>query len=111
MAALTDLAGCTVVVSCLPTSKEVRAAAKGLGPLLCDGHDAMWIDCTSGEPAATRSIYADHLKVHRHSLCRVPLVPCVPHVERHTVPLIRYQHYMEISTTVPHSPAGVLLVD
>ena len=54
---LTGLASANIVLSCLPSSKEVAAVAGTLGPLLARG--SLWIDCTSGEPLATRSIAAD----------------------------------------------------
>ena len=53
---LTGLASANIVLSCLPSSKEVAAVAGTLGPLLARG--SLWIDCTSGEPLATRSIAA-----------------------------------------------------
>ena len=54
---LTGLASANIVLSCLPSSKEVAAVAGTLGPLLARG--SLWIDCTSGEPLATRAIAAD----------------------------------------------------
>ena len=53
---LAGLASANIVLSCLPSSKEVAAVAGTLGPLLARG--SLWIDCTSGEPLATRSIAA-----------------------------------------------------
>ena len=65
VAELTDLAGCTVIVSCLPTSKEVRAAAGALVPELrtrpLPAGGVLWIDCTSGEPVSTRAISTEIL--------------------------------------------------
>ena len=40
---LTGLASANIVLSCLPSSKEVAAVAGTLGPLLARG--SLWIDC------------------------------------------------------------------
>jgi 3-hydroxyisobutyrate dehydrogenase len=54
---LEDLAGCTFVASCLPTTAEVAIVAARLGPLLARG--TVWVDHTSGDPAASRTIAAE----------------------------------------------------
>ena len=54
---LAAVAGADVIVSCLPTSAQVAECAAALGPRLRRG--GLWVDCTSGEPAATRAIAAD----------------------------------------------------
>lgn len=53
---LAAAAAADVIVSCLPTSAQVAAVAAELGPRL--GRGGLWIDCTSGEPTATRAIAA-----------------------------------------------------
>lgn len=51
---LTDLAGCEVVATCLPTTAEVVEVADVLAPALAPG--AVWVDLTSGDPAASRKL-------------------------------------------------------
>ena len=51
-ASLEDLAGADFIFSCLPTSAEVDIYIDQLLPGLRPG--AVWIDCTSGRPAAAR---------------------------------------------------------
>ncbi|GGJ73840.1 3-hydroxyisobutyrate dehydrogenase [Deinococcus aquiradiocola] len=51
-AALEDAAGADVIFSCLPTSAEVDACIGQMLPFLRRG--AVWVDCTSGRPAAAR---------------------------------------------------------
>ena len=51
-ASLEDLAGADFIFSCLPTSAEVDIYIDQLLPKLRPG--AVWIDCTSGRPAAAR---------------------------------------------------------
>src|SRR5687768_7999549 len=49
--------GATIVVTCLPTSEEVEAVTfgdDGLAEALAEG--SMLVDCTSGDPHASRSI-------------------------------------------------------
>lgn len=53
---LTDLAEADVIVSCLPTTAEVAAVAGQLGPQL--GPGVVWIDHTSGDPEASRTLAA-----------------------------------------------------
>lgn len=51
--------GATVVVTCLPTSREVEALLDGTTGLLATmEHGATLIDCTSGDPATSRRIAA-----------------------------------------------------
>ena len=54
VASLIEVAAADVIVSCLPTSAQVRELAQTLAPSLKPG--TLWIDCTSGEPVATRMI-------------------------------------------------------
>jgi 3-hydroxyisobutyrate dehydrogenase len=54
---LTDLADCEVIATCLPTTAEVAEVAAVLAPLL--GAGTVWIDHTSGDPAASRELAAD----------------------------------------------------
>jgi 3-hydroxyisobutyrate dehydrogenase len=52
-------AGAQVVITCLPTSREVEALLNGPDGLLAGlGRGALLIDCTSGEPGASRRIAA-----------------------------------------------------
>jgi 3-hydroxyisobutyrate dehydrogenase len=49
--------GAAVVVTCLPTSREVEALLEGPDGLLAGlGRGALLIDCTSGDPAGSRRI-------------------------------------------------------
>ena len=50
--ALTDVVAADVVLTCLPTTTEVAATVAALGEDLRPG--TTWIDCTSGDPAASR---------------------------------------------------------
>ena len=52
-----DLAGCDVLATCLPTTTEVATLAAQLGPLLGEG--TVWLDHTSGDPAASRTVAAE----------------------------------------------------
>lgn len=52
-----DLAGCDVVATCLPTTAEVAAFAAQLAPVLGEG--TVWLDHTSGDPAASRTVAAE----------------------------------------------------
>ena len=54
---LEDAAKASVIFTCLPTSREVAELAKELLPHLEPG--TVWIDCTSGDPAASRQIAAE----------------------------------------------------
>ena len=45
-----------IVVTCLPTSREVESLVDALLPALADG--ALLIDCTSGDPATSRRLAA-----------------------------------------------------
>ncbi|MEX1177050.1 MAG: NAD(P)-dependent oxidoreductase [Nitriliruptor sp.] len=54
---LAELADCEIVVTCLPTTDEVAHVAGSLAPLLGEG--TVWIDHTSGDPAASRELAAD----------------------------------------------------
>lgn len=54
---LTDLAEADVIVTCLPTTTEVVAVAGQLTPHL--GPGVVWIDHTSGDPAASRTLAAE----------------------------------------------------
>jgi 3-hydroxyisobutyrate dehydrogenase len=56
VADLADLAGCDVIATCLPTTTEVVEVAGALAPLLAPG--TVWIDHTSGDPAASRELAA-----------------------------------------------------
>jgi len=68
---LADLSVADVVVSCLPTSAQVEETATQLGPLLRRG--SIWIDCTSGEPMATRAIAAGALHAAGVSMVDCPV--------------------------------------
>lgn len=59
VADLADVATADAIVSCLPTSAHVRDVAQTLSPVLKAG--TLWIDCTSGEPIATRLIASEVL--------------------------------------------------
>lgn len=50
-----------VVFSCLPTTAEVATTVTALSDDLRDG--TVWVDCTSGDPAASRAV-ADQLAEH-----------------------------------------------
>lgn len=54
---VTDLADVEVVATCLPTTAEVVDVAGTLAPHLDAG--TVWIDHTSGDPAASRELTAD----------------------------------------------------
>tara|TARA_Y100000389_G_scaffold138216_2_gene135918 strand:- start:11126 stop:12004 length:879 start_codon:yes stop_codon:yes gene_type:complete len=45
-----------VIITCLPTSKEVNEVVHEIAAYL--RHGALWIDCTSGDPKATQGICA-----------------------------------------------------
>lgn len=50
-------AGSDVVLTCLPTSREVEALLDGPDGLLAGlGRGALFLDCTSGDPAASRRL-------------------------------------------------------
>jgi len=51
---LSDLSQADFIISCLPTSVEVAAVVEELAPELKSG--SIWIDCTSGEPDATKEL-------------------------------------------------------
>ena len=51
---LSDLSQADVIISCLPTSAEVAIVVEKLAPELKSG--SIWIDCTSGEPDATKKL-------------------------------------------------------
>src|SRR5688572_22636387 len=54
-------AGADVVVTCLPTSREVEALLEGVDGILAGlAEGALFLDCTSGDPATSRRI-ADRL--------------------------------------------------
>lgn len=53
---LEDAARAAVIFTCLPTSREVAELAEELLPHLEAG--TIWVDCTSGDPAASRQIAA-----------------------------------------------------
>ncbi|HJR51411.1 MAG TPA: NAD(P)-dependent oxidoreductase [Gemmatimonadales bacterium] len=49
--------GADVVLTCLPTSREVEALLEGPDGLLAGlGRGALFLDCTSGDPAASRRV-------------------------------------------------------
>jgi 3-hydroxyisobutyrate dehydrogenase len=51
--------GAAVVVTCLPTSREVEALLEGAdGMLAALGGGTLFLDCTSGDPASSRRIAA-----------------------------------------------------
>ena len=52
--ALSDAADADVIITCLPTSVEVAGVVNQLAPKLRAG--CLWIDCTSGEPNATKAM-------------------------------------------------------
>jgi 3-hydroxyisobutyrate dehydrogenase len=56
-AAVGELAECGVIASCLPTTTEVAAIAERLLPDL--GPGTVWLDHTSGDPAASRTLAAE----------------------------------------------------
>ena len=60
-----------VIISCLPTSAQVREVAAILAPKLKRG--SLWIDATSGEPLATRAIAADILTPAGVAMCDCPV--------------------------------------
>ena len=68
---LAELSAADVIVSCLPTSTQVEETAAQLGPLLRRG--SIWIDCTSGEPVATRAIAAGALHAAGVSMVDCPV--------------------------------------
>jgi 3-hydroxyisobutyrate dehydrogenase len=47
------------IITCLPTSREVRSALDAMQPGTSLAAGALVIDCTSGDPAQTRAIAAD----------------------------------------------------
>ena len=53
---LSDTADADVIFTCLPTTAEVVAVAQELSGRLRAG--TVWVDCTSGEPAASRELAA-----------------------------------------------------
>jgi 3-hydroxyisobutyrate dehydrogenase len=55
-ASITECAAADVVISCVPTSREVREIVDAVSGSLRPG--TLWIDCTSGDPATTREIAA-----------------------------------------------------
>ncbi|MEX0834970.1 MAG: NAD(P)-dependent oxidoreductase [Nitriliruptor sp.] len=57
VADLEDLGDCQVIITCLPTTDEVVQVAGRLAPVLAGG--TVWIDHTSGDPAASRDLAAD----------------------------------------------------
>jgi 3-hydroxyisobutyrate dehydrogenase len=66
-------AGAPVVITCLPTSREVEALLDGPDGLLAGlGRGALLIDCTSGEPGASRRIAA-RLAQNRVSFADAPV--------------------------------------
>lgn len=54
---LEEVAGADVVFSCLPTSADVQEVVERARPNLCAG--SVWVDCTSGVPAAARALAAE----------------------------------------------------
>lgn len=51
--------GAAIVITCLPTSREVETLLDGSDGLLAGlGDDAAFVDCTSGDPATSRRIAA-----------------------------------------------------
>lgn len=58
---LEEVARADALFTCLPTSTEVEAIAERLEGILMP--DTVWVDCTSGEPAATRDLAA-RLRAH-----------------------------------------------
>jgi 3-hydroxyisobutyrate dehydrogenase-like beta-hydroxyacid dehydrogenase len=55
---ISDIAAADTIITCLPTSAQVRAALGALQSVGGPAPGAMVIDCTSGDPAATREIAA-----------------------------------------------------
>jgi 3-hydroxyisobutyrate dehydrogenase len=53
------IAAADTIITCLPTSAEVRSALDALRSAGGPAPGALVIDCTSGDPAATRAIAAD----------------------------------------------------
>src|SRR5690606_17646420 len=50
-------AGAEIIVTCLPTSREVEAAVEGGDGLLAGAEaGAVLVDCTSGDPASSRRL-------------------------------------------------------
>lgn len=58
---LPDVAAAEVIFSCLPTTAEVVEVAAALRDHL--DADTIWVDCTSGEPAASRALAHDLAEV------------------------------------------------
>jgi 3-hydroxyisobutyrate dehydrogenase len=54
VADLVELGDVDVLCTCLPTTREVAAVARELGPALRPG--TIWLDHTSGDPAGTRDV-------------------------------------------------------
>lgn len=52
---LADISQADIIITCLPTSVEVTAVAEELAPCLKSG--TIWIDCTSGDPTATKETF------------------------------------------------------
>lgn len=71
VARLDDLAQCSVIFSCLPSSKEVCQVADSLVPLLSSG--SVWVDCTSGSPAKTRELAERMRRVRGLALLDAPV--------------------------------------
>jgi 3-hydroxyisobutyrate dehydrogenase len=53
--ALSDLSKAEVVITILPSSREVDEIVEQLAPQLAPG--TLWIDCTSGDPEASRATF------------------------------------------------------
>jgi 3-hydroxyisobutyrate dehydrogenase len=77
----TTLEGCAsadAILSCVPTSREVRELVDAMAPNLRKG--TLWIDCTSGDPATTRET-AEYLSAKGVSFVDAPVTGGVPGAE------------------------------
>jgi 3-hydroxyisobutyrate dehydrogenase len=74
-ASLAECAAADVVLSCVPTSREVRELVDAAGNSLRRG--SLWIDCTSGDPATTRDTAA-HLASLDVAFVDAPVTGGVP---------------------------------
>ena len=67
---LSEASRADIIITCLPTSVEVASIVAELAPKLKVG--SLWIDCTSGDPNATREI-ARTLKHVGVTMCDCPV--------------------------------------
>ncbi|MGH9458863.1 MAG: NAD(P)-dependent oxidoreductase [Thermoanaerobaculia bacterium] len=79
---LSECAAADVIITILPTSREVDAIATRLEPKLKNG--TLWIDCTSGDPAAGRAT-AERLKARGVEYVDAPVTGAVVGAENATL--------------------------